>query len=106
MTQQIFTIPLTPTPQKFNITLAGRQLTVVNVWNEHSGWAINIIDGITNEPLISNIPLVTGADLLAQYEYVGIPGSLVVYTDGEQFTPPTETNLGGQSNLYYVVDIV
>lgn len=47
----------------------------------------------------------SGADLLAQHEYIGIPGQLIVYTDGDEFSPPTLSNLGQEANLYYLVDI-
>jgi hypothetical protein len=51
------------------------------------------------------MPLVTGIDLLRQYRYLGIPGSMIVYTDGDPDAPPTLENLGNESNLYYVVDV-
>lgn len=105
MTEQVFTLPLTNVPQKFGITLGGRQVYLVGKYNEHCGWVLDIIDGITEEDLIACIPLVSGTDLLEQYEYLGIPGSLVIYTDGDQFADPTENNLGIECNLYYLVDV-
>lgn len=105
MAEQIFVVPMTNVPQKFGVTLSGRQLDITSKWNEHAGWVADVADSVTDTPLITGIPLVVGADLLAQYEYVGIPGSLIVYTDGAQFTDPTEDNLGIESNLYYVVDV-
>lgn len=99
----VFKIPLTNAPQRFNITLAGRDLILVNRWNqsEEGGWFIDIFDGVTNEPLITNIPLVVGVDLLGQYEYVELGGSLTVYTDSDENAVPTYTNLGTESNLYF-----
>lgn len=105
MSEQVFTIPLTNIPQRFAIALGGRQLDLVSKWSEHSGWLLDFYDGVTDEALIAGIPLVAGADLLEQYEYIGIPGQLMVYTDGDQFADPTETNLGGEANLYYIVDV-
>jgi hypothetical protein len=106
MAEQVFTVPLTNVPQKFSIVLGGRQLVLVNKWNEDSGWLLDIYDGQANKPLIMAVPMIVGADLLSQYEYVGIPGSLIVYTDGNQFSDPTLSNLGGESNLYYLVNVV
>ncbi len=52
-----------------------------------------------------NIPLVTGTDLLGQYEYVGLNGQLFVYTDGNADNVPTLDNLGIESNLFYLTDV-
>ena len=105
MAEQVFTVPLSNVPQKFGITLGGRKLDITGKWNEHSGWVLDLSDGVTSESIVAGIPLVSGCDLLSQYKYLSIPGSLIVYTDGEQFTPPDEFNLGKESNLYYVVDV-
>ncbi len=106
MAEQLFKIPLDNVPQRFAIELAGRSLVIVSQWNdEMPAWTVDIIDGDTEEPLIMCLPLVSGADLLAQHEYIGIPGQLIVYTDGDELSPPTLSNLGQEANLYYLVDI-
>lgn len=51
------------------------------------------------EPVISGIPLVTGADLLAQYAYMGLGFKLVVVCDDSTQDYPTKTDLGGRSHL-------
>ena len=51
------------------------------------------------EPVISGIPLVTGADLLAQYDYMGLGFKLVVVCDDSTQDYPTKTDLGGRSHL-------
>jgi hypothetical protein len=43
--------------------------------------------------------------LLEQFKHVGIPGKLLVYTDGDEFAPPTLENLGQEANLYYVAEV-
>lgn len=106
MAEQLFKIPLDNTPQRFAIELAGQSLVIVSQWNdEMPAWTIDIIDGATEQPLIMCLPLVSGVDLLAQHEYIGIPGQLIVYTDGDEFAPPTLENLGQEANLYYLVDV-
>lgn len=105
MAETLFTIPLENVPQDFNITLVGRQLRVVCKWNEFCGWLIDLYDGTNQEPLIMAIPLVTGCDLLEQYQYISLDGHAIVYTDGDQYAPPTLDNLGTESNLYLLVDI-
>ncbi|MDM2919938.1 hypothetical protein LJU39_15945 [Citrobacter freundii] len=47
----------------------------------------------------SGIPLVTGADLLAQYGYMGLGFKLVVVCDDSTQDYPTKTDLGGRSHL-------
>ncbi len=98
-----FLIPLVNTPQKFNITLAGRDYTMICRWNDSAdaGWTVDFIDAITSEKIVSNVPLITGADCLAGLEYLGFKGKLFVLTDGNQLSVPTLSNLGVESNLYF-----
>lgn len=104
--EQLFTIPLANVPQRFAIELAGRTYTFVSRWNgEMPAWTLDIYDELTSEPLIINLPLVAGADLLSQFGHIGIPGQLFVYTDGDEFAPPTLGNMGQEANLYYLVDV-
>jgi hypothetical protein len=99
----LFLIPLVNTPQQFNITLGEQDLIIVCKWNDSpdGGWVIDILDDITNAPIICNIPLVTGVNLLEQYDYLGFNTKLVIYTDGDANAVPTLDNLGVDSNLYY-----
>jgi len=105
MADTLFTIPVENIPQDFNITLSGLQLRTVCKWNEFCGWLLDIYDATTQEPLIMALPLVVGCDILEQYKYTGIPGAMIVYTDGDQYAAPTLTNLGVESNLYYLVNV-
>jgi hypothetical protein len=106
MAEQLFTIPLVNVPQRFTIELAGVAYIIVCKWNgEMPAWTLDILDEATSTPLIVNLPLVTGADLLSQFSHVGIPGQLFVYTDGDEFEPPTLDNLGQEANLYYLVNV-
>ena len=103
--EQLFVIPLTNVPQRFTIELAGVAYIIVCKWNgEMPAWTLDILDEVASQPLIVNLPLVAGANLLAQFEHIGIPGKLLVYTDGDEFVPPTLDNLGQEANLYYLVD--
>jgi hypothetical protein len=99
----LFLIPLTNTPQEFPITLGDRDLILVSKWNDsfEGGWTLDILDDNANAPIVCNIPLVTGVDLLEQYEYLGLKAKLVVYTDGDASAVSTLDNLGTDSNLYY-----
>lgn len=103
--EQLFVIPLTNVPQRFTIELSGVAYIIVCKWNgEMPAWTLDIFDEVTRQPLIANLPLVAGVNLLTQFEHIGIPGKLFVYTDGDEFAPPTLDNLGQEANLYYLVD--
>lgn len=101
---QNFLIPLVNLPQQFTIDLAGVTYTLVNKWNDMAqGWYLDILDS-AQVPIVTGIPFVTGTDLLAGLEYLGIEGSLIVYTNGDQWAVPTLQNLGVDSNLYFQTD--
>jgi len=106
MAEEIFEIPLTNVPQRFEIELSGRSLLFVNKWNDELKlWLIDIADAETEVELLTSLPLVSGADLLAQLQHLGIPGSLVVYTEGDELSPPAQNNLGVEAKLYYLVEV-
>ena len=51
---------------------------------------------------MSGIPIVTGIDLLEQYQHLGIAGQIVAQTDGDTFAVPTQSNLGTAGRLYFI----
>lgn len=96
-------IPLIASPQSLNISLLGVQYGLLITWNPQSQvWLLDIADN-QNNPLVQGIPMVTGTDLLGQYAYLGLGGSLFVYVDYNPDALPSFTDLGQQSNLYFVV---
>jgi predicted Zn-dependent protease with MMP-like domain len=98
-----YEIPLTPSPQTFSILLAGvsYQLTLRYIDATEGGWLIDIADNAENN-ILCGVPLVTGHDLLEQYDYLGLGGQLFVQTDGDPDAIPTFQNLGLQGHLYFV----
>lgn len=102
----VFTIPLqVGTPQTFSISLGGitYQLTFLyrNDTSGLGGWTVDIADSSGN-PIAQSIPLVTGADLLAQYKHLGFTGSLVVQTTSDPDAVPTFDNLGDDGQVYWI----
>ena len=86
----IFLLPLTNTPQRFEIELDGRLFILQCVWNEEApAWMLDLYDAETGEALFRSAPLVAGVDILKPYAYLGIKGQLFVYTDGAESEPPT-----------------
>lgn len=101
MTLYNYLIPLENIPQQFTIDLGGTTYTLTSKWNDQAqSWYLDILDQNQN-PIACGIPFITGADLLAGLEYLGIEGSLLVYTDGDASAVPTLDNLGSDCNLYY-----
>lgn len=101
-----YEIPITPASnQTFAVTLGDTVYRLTLQWRAaiEAGWVLDIAaeDGTA---LASGIPLVTGADLLAQHRHLGIGGggALYVATDGDQDASPTFESLGATSHLYWV----
>lgn len=98
-----YEIPLSPTPQTFTITLGGVEYRLTVKWNTVSNcWVLDMASP-TGGAVLMGIPLVTGADLLAQYAYMNFSGQLVVQTDDITDVIPTFDNLGVNGHLYFVV---
>lgn len=99
---QAFVIPLSAPPQAFTCALNGVTYQLTVTWrNAAPGWFLDIADDQGN-PIVGGIPFVTGSDLLAQYEYLGIGGELIVASSNGVDAPPTFDNLGTGCLLYYV----
>lgn len=99
-----YEIPLSPQPQTFNIALAGVTYGFTVRWNvPNASWVIDISDASGN-PLVSGIPMVTGADLLEQYGYLGLNFALVAQTDNSPDTVPTFDDLGTTGHLYAITN--
>jgi hypothetical protein len=97
-----FEIPLISVPQKFGISLAGIFYNMTVRWNAPGAcWMLDIAD-VDEVPVLAGVPLVTGVDLLDQYGYLHFGGQLRVATDFDLEAPPTSSNLGTQSHLYFV----
>ncbi len=60
------------------------------------------VDGV---PLLTGVPVITGADLLAQFAYIGVYGQMIAQTDNDPGAVPTFENLGTTGYLYYLSDL-
>lgn len=95
-------IPTSPEPQRFLITLAaGQTYQLVTQYRAtpEAGWVLDIGEP-DSTPIISGIPLVTGINLLAQYQHL-IVGSLFVLSDVDMWAAPGFPDLGVSSHLYF-----
>ena len=91
-------IPLSPENQRFSISVAGQSLQMAVTWRA-AFWCLDIMDS-SGADLIKGIPLITGADLLAQYHYLNLGFLLYVVCDDPASENPTQFDLGINSHLY------
>lgn len=89
-------------PQRYTVSLAGVFYQFTLKWNPAGPcWLLDIADD-AGEPVLLGVPLLTGADLLEQFEYLGIGGALVIQSDKSIDEVPTFTSLGTFSHIYFV----
>lgn len=99
-----FVVPTKPaTPQQFTISLAGVTYTVRLTWNWLAQqWILDLYDASGTTLLLGGHPLITGADLLGQFAYLGIGGALVAQSVSKSDATPSFTGLGVNDQLYFV----
>lgn len=98
-----FEIPLTPNSQTFSISLSGVQYRITLKWNSFAQlWFLDFRD-INNVDILLGVPVITGANLLEQYDYLQFGGEMYARTDDSPDTPPNFTNFGVTGHLYWVV---
>lgn len=95
-----YEIPLSGANQSFAIQLGATNYVLTVLFRDatDAGWMLDIADAEA-APIICGIPLVTGADLLAQYAHLGLGGSLTVVSEDD--LAPTFEGLGTTSKLYW-----
>lgn len=99
---RIVTVPLIAKPQTLVVVLGGVVYQLTCRWcRPAAAWILDIANS-SGVPIKNGIPLITGADLLAQYAYLGIAGKLIVQSSDDPDAVPTFTSLGGNANLYFV----
>jgi hypothetical protein len=97
-----YEIPLSSEPQTFNIPIDGTTYGFTIRWNvPNATWMIDISDASGN-PILSGIPMVTGADLLEQFGYLEFGFQLIAQTDNSPDTVPAFDNLGTTAHLYAI----
>ena len=97
-----FELPLTPQAQKLSIGLGANTYQFTFEWNDAAGvWQFHLSDK-SGKRLLSSIPVVTGADLLAPYTYMNLGGGLIAASDDNLHAPPTYANLGTLGRIYFV----
>jgi hypothetical protein len=77
------------------------QFFVYLTFNEIAGyWVMGISDSNQN-PLLTDVPLVTGLNLLRQYQYLNIGSVYVFNVTGVPVDSPNTNDLGTDFQLYW-----
>ena len=99
---KFYEIPLQAQNQTLTVSLGGTSYNLRVYWCDFvSCWILDINDA-SGVPILNGRAMVTGCDLLEQFQYLAI-GSLIVVSDGpDPFAAPTFDNLGIASHLWYV----
>jgi hypothetical protein len=88
--------------QRFVIALAGVDFGMRLHWcAPMRAWVLDISDA-NGTLLAAGLPLITGADLLAQFAYLGFGGRLIVQSDDDVDAVPQFETLGTLGHLYFV----
>jgi len=111
-----YELPLSGAPQSYTITLPvsgkteGITFFLVFQYRDASpaiygggGWVLDIYDQ-NGLPMLCGVPLVTGANLLAPFDYLSLGGGLGVYSEGIPDAVPTFDNLGSGSHVIWFTE--
>ena len=99
-----FEIPLSPSAQSFFLRLANTTYRIDMRWSSPSACWLMDFSTEQEAPLLMGLAVVTGADLLAQFAYLGFKGGLIVMTEGDPDAVPTFLNLGIDGNVYFLAE--
>lgn len=91
-------------PQKLSVQLNGTTYQLTLLYRNDKvipQWTLDIAD-VAGNPILQGIPLVTGADLLAQYKHLISGGVLAVQPADTGNAAPTFANLGKSTQLCWV----
>jgi len=99
---QGYEIPLSPDNQAFNIQLNNTTYQLQVEWRDFA-WVLDLKDSGGNE-IVSGVPMVTGGNLLSQWNYLNLGFALEVACDDASQDYPNKTDLGIRSHLYVITE--
>lgn len=95
-----FKIPLNPFPESFGVTINNVDYNGVTRWNVPAQtWVLSLFT-TNNVPILQNIPLIPGVDLLGQFAYLGINAKMSALVDSDSAAVPSYSALGTTGNAY------
>lgn len=100
------TLPFSGVPETFSTQLGSVGYRITALWRDNDagmgGWVIDLADADSN-PILQGVPLITGADLLEQFGYLGLGFKLYVQTVQDPDATPTFENLGSDANVFAIL---
>lgn len=98
----VYEIPTAPKSEAFQISLNGVDYRIVQRFNvAMNAWVVDIIS-VDGTPKLRGLMLVTGVDLLSQFEHLGLGGQLQVQSDDDVDRVPDYATLGSTGHLYFL----
>ena len=99
----IFEVPLSAGAQTITVPVLSTAYVFTIQYREaaEGGWLLDVA-GRSGDAILYGLPLVTGADLLAQHAHLGFGFELRVATDGDPDATPAYADLGNPSRLYII----
>lgn len=95
-----FKIPLNPFPETFSITINNVEYTGMTRWNAVQGcWMVSLAN-TNNVPILQNIPVIPGVNLLDQFDYLNLGVKMAALLDYDPATVPPFESLGTTGNVY------
>lgn len=100
----VFEIPLNDFAEIFQIEIAGQNFTFKTRWNESlNRWILDI--GRDEQTwIINNLAMVSGIDLLSQFDHLQLGFQLYVQVDGDSEAEMGESNIGKEARLLVKID--
>lgn len=100
----VFEIPLTSGAQEFVCALGDKSYRLRLTWKtaDMGGWVLDVLDAVTEEPIIAGILVSIGNDLFSPYQHYGI-GHLVALLDTKNSGFPKFEDMGSLLRLYWRV---
>jgi hypothetical protein len=93
--------------QTWTVTIPGEKRNITFIitqsYNEMAGyWVLGIYDR-TNTPIVLNIPLLRGHDLLEQYQYLNLGELYLINIGDSALENPDDTNIAANFKLLWVL---
>lgn len=98
-----FAIPLLAQAQRLSVSMAGVARQITTKWCKPANCWVMDLATQAGVPIATGLPMVTGAGLLSQLDYMEIGADLVVQSSDNADAVPTYENLGTVGQLYMVV---
>lgn len=104
-----YKIPINTAPGAsygFRISLKGNTINldvriILHYLDMYDFWTMDVYNDLTKEPLVLNVPLVMGLNLLGQYEYLDVGEAYILNDKNSDLMHPDNVTLGNDFILVW-----